>query len=158
MIGNAKKKHKMTSISHALIGAAIAARFQDPITVSTVAVITHFACDIIPHWDLGTNWRLRPRAVTGVFAMLETLTAVVGTYVVFYSRVPSPRMLVLAIVASLIPDWLEVPYYLTLPRPPKLFQLIYKAQSLLHTRAQKPIGVVTQIVVVAAFLVVGFLV
>ena len=148
----------MTSISHAIIGASIAAIFPDPKVVIPLCVLTHFACDIIPHWDLGTNWRLRPRAVTGLMAALETLTALFGTYLVFQSLVPSTTTLAIAIIASLIPDWLEVPYYLLLPKPPKLFYYIYKFQSVLHNRAQRPIGVFTQIAVVGGFFLVGFVI
>lgn len=147
----------MTSISHALIGAAIAARVPNPAVAATLAVATHFVCDAIPHWDLGTNWRLRPRIITGTLAILETIAALVGTYILFYRFVPS-QLLATTIFFSLIPDWLEVPYYLTLPHAPRVFYWIYKVQSLIHSKLQAPVGVITQVVVVAAFLYVGFMI
>ncbi|MEK7165882.1 MAG: hypothetical protein AAB874_03705 [Patescibacteria group bacterium] len=145
----------MTSISHALIGAAIASRVGDPMAAGILAVITHFVCDAIPHWDLGTNWRQRPRLVTGSLAILETLVAIFGTFILFFRNVP-PLLLLSTLVFSLIPDWLEVPYYLMLPNSPKIFYWIYKAQSLIHSKLQAPAGVATQIAVVTAFLIVGF--
>lgn len=148
----------MTAISHALIGASIAARVGSPLLAGVLALTTHFICDAIPHWDLGTNWRLRPKVVTGVLAIMETLLAVFGTYVLFATQVASSTVLAISIVASLIPDWLEIPYYLFLPNSPKPFYYIYKAQSLIHSRLHAPAGIYTQVAVVGAFLVVGFIV
>lgn len=146
----------MTSISHALIGASIAARINNPLAAGVISLISHFTCDAIPHWDLGTNWRQRPKIVTGTLAILETLIALLGTYFLFVSRVRSTEVLFVCLIMSLIPDWLEVPYYLLLPNSPKSFYWIYKVQSLIHSRLQAPMGVITQIVVVGLFLWIGF--
>ena len=147
----------MTSISHALIGAAIAARLPHPAGAATLALLTHFLCDAIPHWDLGTNWRLRPRIITGSLAIAETLVALVGTYIIFARFVPNQTVLFIAILASLAPDWLEAPYYFLMPHAPKFFYYMYKIQSLVHERLDAPWGVVTQVAVVGLFLTVGFL-
>ena len=146
----------MTSISHALIGAAIAAKIPDPVLAGFLAVVTHFVCDAIPHWDLGTNWRLRPRVITGALAILETLAAIAISFSLFVRFVPNQFTLIVAIIASLAPDWLEAPYYLLMPHPPKIFYYLYKVQSLIHERLETPWGVLTQVAVVAAFLLIGF--
>ena len=146
----------MTSISHALIGAAIAAKIPDPILAGSLSLITHFVCDAIPHWDLGTNWRLRPRVITGFLAILETLSAILISFSLFAYFVPNKFTLLVAIICSLIPDWLEAPYYLLMPKSPKIFYYLYKAQSLVHERLDAPWGVITQVTVVLAFLFVGF--
>ena len=146
----------MTSISHALIGAAIAAKVTDPVTAGCIAFGVHFLCDAIPHWDLGTNWRLRPRLVTGTLAITETLVALFATFFIFKHLVPNQLVLAITITASLLPDWLEAPYYLLMPHPPKFFYYMYKIQSKLHSRMQAPWGVITQIVTVGLFLVWGF--
>lgn len=147
----------MTSVSHALIGAAIAAKIPDTNLAGTVAIATHLLCDAIPHWDLGTNWRVRPRYITGVLAILETLFAVFGTIVFFSSRVPYLNHLTIVVLLSLIPDWFEVPYYLTMPNSPKPFYYIYRLQSMIHSKLQAPWGIFTQMVIVGVFLGVGFL-
>ena len=148
----------MTSVSHALIGAAIAAKITDPVTAGCVAFGVHFLCDAIPHWDLGTNWRLRPRTVTGTLAIIETLVALAGTFIIFQNLVANQLTLTMSIIASLLPDWLEAPYYLLMPHPPKVFYYMYKVQSKIHSRLQAPWGVVTQIVTVGLFLMWGFIV
>ena len=88
----------MTSISHALIGAAIAAKIADPVIAGTLAFGTHFVCDAIPHWDLGTNWRSRPKRVTGVMAIGETLLALTLGYFLFAPYVPNQFTLLVAVV------------------------------------------------------------
>lgn len=146
----------MTSLSHALIGAAIAAKIGDPVSAMVIAFGTHFICDAIPHWDLGTNWRLRPKVITGTLAVVETLIAIFLPFFLFRNFVPNEFTLSLAIMMSLLPDWLEAPYYLLMPNSPKFFYYMYKGQSLLHERLEAPWGVITQVVVVGLFLIVGF--
>jgi hypothetical protein len=148
----------MTSISHALIGAAIAGKISDPILACTIAIGTHLLCDMIPHWDLGTNWRSRQKVVTGALAIAETLIALIATYFIFAPLVANQFLLAATIVASLIPDWIEAPYFLLMPHSPKFFYHMYKWQSYFHSRLVWPWGAVTQVVVVGLFLFVGFIV
>lgn len=145
----------MTSISHALIGAALAAKISNPVLVAPIAFAVHFVCDAIPHWDLGTNWRLRPKQTTAALAILETIIAVFGTYLIFKNFVPQGALMV-AIVFSLLPDWLEAPYYIFMPKAPKFFYYCYKIQSIIHSRMQFPMGLITQIITVGLFLWWGF--
>lgn len=146
----------MTSVAHALIGAAIAAKIHDPLAAGSLALVTHFVCDAIPHWDLGTNWRSRPKHVTGILAIGETLLALALGYFLFAPFVANQFTLLVAVVASLFPDWLEAPYYIMLPHSPKFFYYMYKIQSYVHERMQAPWGIVTQVVVAVLFLFVGF--
>ena len=146
----------MTSVSHALIGAAIAAKIGNPYLAASTSLVAHFACDAIPHWDLGTNWRSRRRLITGVLAILETLFAITFTFLIFKNFV-NPTVLIVSVFFSLLPDWAEVPYYLLLPNSPKFFHSIYKAQSHFHSKLKYPEGLFTQILVVLLFLFVGFM-
>ncbi len=140
----------MTSISHALIGASIAAKIHNPAAAAGISLITHFLCDTIPHWDLGTNWRLRPKLVTGILAIGETLIAIFGTFFIFSGTI-APLTLAIAIIFSLIPDWIEAPYFFLIPTP-RFFYYVYKVQSTVHEKLQAPWGIVTQIAVVGLFM------
>ena len=146
----------MTSVSHALIGASIAARITNPWLAGATALVTHFVCDAIPHWDLGTNWRTRSRLITGLMAIGETILAVTATFLIFRNFV-NPNLLLISVFFSLVPDWAEVPYYITLPDSPKIFQKIYQLQGVFHSKLNHPHGIITQVLVVAAFLTVGFI-
>jgi len=153
----------MTATAHALVAGAIASKISDPATAAILAITSHFIMDSVPHWDIGTNWRLRPKATTGLFAIAETLLGITIAYVVFGGKV-STIPLTSAIVASLIPDWLETPWYILFASQKKktpgaragilekLCFNVYKTENILHTKASFPFGVITQVVTVAFFL------
>jgi len=153
----------MTATAHALVAGAIAVKFADPVTAATLAITSHFIMDAIPHWDVGTNWRNRAKEMTAILAILETLFGTTIAYLVFMGKAPTITLLA-AIAASLLPDWLETPWYIFYAKQSKhepaksagvgekLSYLIYKAENKFHTKAQYPFGLVTQIAAVIFFL------
>lgn len=154
----------MTATAHALVAGAIATKFTDPATASLLALTSHFIMDAVPHWDVGTNWRLRHKNTTGLLAIIETLIGILIAYYFFGNRAAFP-LLSLSIFFSLLPDWLETPWYIFFAhqkkREPaknagffeKLSFRIYKTENAFHTKAQFPFGVITQIATVAFFLI-----
>lgn len=153
----------MTATAHALVSGAIASRFTDPATASLLALTSHFVMDSIPHWDFGTNWRDRPKHKTGMFAIVETTVGVAVSYYFFGRHLP----LVLwasAVFFSLIPDWLETPWYIFFAHQKKhgpsnhagvlerVAFAFYKIPNVFHSKAQLPLGVITQVATVAFFL------
>jgi hypothetical protein len=147
----------MTFVAHTLIGAAIAAKITNPYLAGPIALCSHFLCDMIPHWDLGTSWRNRPKKITGTLAIIETFIAIFGTYFLFINIIKSPILLITVIFFSLLPDWLEAPYFM-FANSPKIFKYVYKIQSFLHSRLPAPWGIYTQILVVIIFLFFGFVI
>lgn len=154
----------MTSTAHALVAGAIASRFTDPLTAAGLALVSHYMMDSVPHWDFGTNWRGRSKEKTGGLAIIETLFGIGLSYYIFRTLVPLP-LFAITVGASLIPDWLETPWYIFFAHPKKhepgprattweriAFQF-YKKQNHFHAKAQLPLGLITQIVTVAFFLV-----
>ncbi len=154
----------MTATAHALVAGAIATKFPDPTTAAALALTSHFIMDSVPHWDIGTNWRSRSKTATGTFAIIETLTGITIAYALFAGKVEL-FLLTITLIASLIPDWLEAPWYIwfanhkkTGPRAragilERCCFAIYKKQNLLHAKAQFPFGLITQFATVAFFLV-----
>lgn len=155
----------MTATAHALVAGAIAAKFPDPVTASTLSFVSHFIMDSIPHWDVGTSWRSRGKHTTGIFAILETLLGITIAILVFGTWVPLVP-LCLAIFFSLLPDWLETPWYIFFAHAKKhkpsqqasmwerLSFRVYKVENMFHSKASVPLGLVTQIATVAFFLLV----
>lgn len=153
----------MTSTAHALVAGAIASKFSDPVTAGSLALLSHYLMDSIPHWDFGTNWRTRAKKITGMFAIFETMFAIGVTYY-FYGDIPL-FLLTTTVAASLLPDWLETPWYIFFAHQKKhapstsatllekISYRIYKTQNLFHAKAQAPLGIITQVVTVAFFLV-----
>ncbi len=146
----------MTSITHALIGVAIANKIGNPWAAGAIALTAHFICDMIPHWDWGTNHRNRPKWITGSFAIAETLIALFIGLILMRQFVPSFLILSISVICSLLPDWLEAPYHILNPNAPKWMYWIYKPQSIFHSRAQLPWGMVTQVITVGIALWWGF--
>lgn len=153
----------VTETAHAIVAGAIASRFPDPVTAGSLAFVSHYLIDSIPHWDIGTNWRGRDKRITGAFAIGETVIALTVAYF-FFSENSQPITLAVAVGASLLPDWLEVPWYVLFAKknnngPSKkagwferLTFSLYKSQNFFHTKTQFPLGLLTQIATVLFFL------
>ena len=153
----------MTATAHALVAGAIAAKFSDPTTASILALSSHYIMDSIPHWDFGTNWRMRSKTFTGTLAVFETVFGIGISYALFGSSA-SFITFSAAIVASLLPDWIETPWYIFFAHAKKngpslrasvwekLTHQAYKIQNKFHTKAQFPFGLVTQVATVFFFI------
>lgn len=155
----------MTSTAHALVAGAIAAHFTNPVTAFAIAISSHFVMDSIPHWDFGTDWRNRSKTQTGAYAIAETLFGIGLALFIFHSSVAFP-LLIITIIASLIPDWLEAPWYIFFAKNnthgirknagvlERISYGFYKIPNVFHSKTTFPLGVITQIVTVIFFLVV----
>ena len=154
----------MTATAHAIVAGAIAAKFPDPLTCSTLAFMSHFVMDTVPHWDIGTNWRNRPKRATALFALAETALGITVAYAIFAGKVDI-LPLSLAIAAALIPDWLETPWYIFFAHQKKrkpstdagawerLSFMVYRIENIFHAKARFPEGLATQIATVVFFVI-----
>jgi len=155
----------MTATAHALVAGAIATHFAAPEAAIPIALTSHFIMDSIPHWDFGTSWRNRSKTQTGMFAIAETLFGI-SLAVFFYHTTVALPLLLLTIVASLLPDWLEAPWYIFFAKTnthgvskksgllEKISYGFYKIPNIFHSRASLLLGVLTQVVTVWFFLAV----
>lgn len=153
----------MTATAHALVAGAIATRFSDPATASLLALTSHYVMDSIPHWDFGTNWRNRPKQATGTLAIIETSVGLLASYYFFGQHLPFP-LWALTVLAGILPDWLETPWYIFFAHQKKhepiksagilekIAFALYKIPNAFHAKAQLPLGLLTQLVTVAFFL------
>lgn len=155
----------MVSIAHILVAGTIARAVPDPILAPALSLTSHYMLDCIPHWDFGTNWRGRSKWTTGAAAITETGIGFGIGWLLFYQSVP-PLVLFLSFIASVLPDWLETPWYIFFAEPKKFkpeknagfwekttFN-IYKLQNVFHTKAPSMIfGLATQVITVAFFFV-----
>ncbi len=152
----------MTATAHALVAGAIAAHFGNPVYALPIALTTHFVMDSIPHWDFGTNWRNRPKTQTGIYAIAETVFGIALAIALFHTSVALP-LLVATIVVSLLPDWLEAPWYIFYAKTnkhglpvrasflEKFSYAFYKIPNIFHTKAPFPLGIFTQVATVGFF-------
>ncbi len=154
----------MTATAHALVaGAIVAALPNHPELALPLAFTSHFIMDAVPHWDFGTNWRMRSKFTTGSIAILDTVLGFTVTYFVFGGKVPL-LILLAAMILGNLPDWFEAPYYIFFAKnkgsgPKKdagfwerLTYGIYKTENVFHAKAQYPLGLITQVVTVGFFI------
>lgn len=142
----------MTATAHALIGASIAAKIANPLLGIPLAIFSHFAADMIPHWDAGTNHKKKTKLRLALEATFDVLLGFVLVFSIFRSSV-EPTYLFAMVIAAQLPDWLKTPsdiFGLHVPPFSWIDWLSHKTQW----RLQLPWGLVTQIVVVG--LVVAF--
>lgn len=141
----------MTATSHALVGAAIAAKIADPAIALPIAFVSHFIFDKLPHWDIMTE---ADKGNYKAIFIKSTLDVLFGFGLIFLLFGFSPLILLGAFAAQL-PDWLEVPALLGFKFSP--FELNYRFQHWVHdvgfnSRLKAPWGVITQLIVVLLFL------
>lgn len=153
----------MVAIVHALVGASIAHAVPDPTIGATLSLTSHFIMDSIPHWDFGTHWRKRPKSMTGILSIADTVIGITLAYLLFGGKVSTPYLLT-AIFLSLVPDWMETPWYIFFAHAKKhkparhagFFEKtafrIYRLENRFHSKMEFPLGLITQVITLAFFL------
>jgi hypothetical protein len=155
----------MMATAHTLVAGAIAAKVGNPALTIPLALTSHFLLDSIPHWDFGTNWRNRTKLITGIYACVDTVFGITWAYYLFHTKV-TPIVLIPTLIVSVLPDWLEAPWYILYANPNHsepsknaslLEQFVYrtyKATNVVHSKAPFPWGLISQIVTVIFFLLI----
>ena len=136
----------MTATAHALIGASIASRIVNPIIGIPLAIISHFAADLVPHWDAGTNHRQKSSTRLKLEAAADVLVGFALVFLIFRTTV-EPIYLFSMVIAAQLPDWLEAPSWMFGFKVPPFSWLDYLGHKL-QSRMQLPWGLVTQVVIV----------
>ena len=154
----------MVATAHLLVAGAIASRVQNPALAVSLSFVSHFIMDAVPHWDIGTDWRKRTKLTTGATAILDTLIGAILSFAFFRSSAPSVPLLLACMAASVLPDWLETPWYIFFADPrrtkPKknagvgerIAYRMYKLSNAFHRKTSFIFGTATQIATVLFFL------
>lgn len=136
----------MTATAHALIGGAIAASTQNPVLGITASFLSHPLLDLVPHWDFGANWKKKSKIKLFLEASADLLVGIGLTYLIFGSRVDL-WYLVAAVFVSEVWDLAEAPYWI-LGWKIAPFKWIYAVQSKMQNKADLPLGILTQVIIV----------
>ena len=153
----------MMATAHTLVAGAIASQIGDPVLAPSMAFTSHFLLDSIPHWDFGADWRKRSKLTTGTFAIVDTIIGFGAAYLIYGSKV-NFFVLTVSLVFSVLPDWLEAPWYIFFadpkrigPKPhatvlEKICYNFYKLTNRAHSKAPFPWGFISQLLTVSFFL------
>ncbi|KKR87493.1 MAG: hypothetical protein UU34_C0004G0034 [Candidatus Curtissbacteria bacterium GW2011_GWA1_41_11] len=140
----------MTATSHALIGASLASIITNPIIGIPVAITSHFAADLVPHWDAGTNHRQKSALRLKVEATLDVLLGFALVLILFRTQtLANPVYMFSMVIAAQLPDWLEAPSWMFNFKVPPFSWMDWIGHKL-QSRMQLPWGLVTQVVVVGS--------
>ena len=114
------------------------------------AFLSHPLADLIPHWDFNTRQCRRSRLQLALISLTDASAGLLVSWLIFRTRLPLPYLLAAVFAAQLL-DWLEGPYALFGWRFPP-FSWVKTFQRRCHWKLPFPWGLVSQLVVVAAFL------
>lgn len=133
---------------HTLIGLAIAKEIPNPLVSAPLALASHFAADMIPHWDFFTN-NHKPVGWRRWAIPADFLVGLILGLVMMASAWPNQTQTFnygLCAFMACLPDGLEAPNILF----DKRWWIAEKSlawQRFVHFRAQLPWGLVTQLAV-----------
>lgn len=149
----------MTATGHALIATLLIVKFPDPAISLPLAFASHFACDIIPHWDSGTHHHDKTRQRLFFEAGLDVIVSVFLSVLLFEALGGGNYILLfIGIFLSQLPDWLTAPYFILHMKSPLVAwsRHMYRLQHRLNSRLDKPWGIVTQVVTVVGLYILLF--
>lgn len=138
----------MTATGHALVATLLIAKFPDPLISLPLVFASHFALDVIPHWDAGTHHHGKTKQKLFFEAGLDVVLSIVLSYVLYiYLGGQEYFLLLVGIFLSQLPDWLTAPYFILKMNSPMVAwsKHMYKFQHKINNRLDKPWGVITQI-------------
>lgn len=146
----------MTATSHAIIGTVIAAKFGNPQLAIPLALISHLAADFIPHWDVATNRKKKSkrRLISDAYFDVVLGFALSLILLIFLFPKTNTSYAFLIILVSQSFDWITAPYYFfNIKLPP--FTWAYHLQKLFDNELEKPWGIINQIIVIVALVVLA---
>lgn len=138
----------MIATAHALIGAVIAAKVQNPALAIPLALASHVAADLFPHWDTATDkHKGKPKRKILIDTLVDIGAGFALSAFLLLFLFPSTNLIYasLIIVVSQLPDWLMGLYYFF---GIKQMKWAYDFGKATNTELDKPWGIIGQAIVV----------
>jgi hypothetical protein len=103
----------MLSIAHGATGALIASKIPNPFISIPLALLSHYAEDRVPHWDVGQGLVSGKGSKKAAFLnelFFDFPLSIIFIYVFFQMGHPLDWKVWLGWFLGLLPDFLEFPY------------------------------------------------
>lgn len=146
----------MLELPHTIVGAAIAAKIGNPALSLPLALASHFALDLLPHWNPHLNTELnkfgRLSNKTLTFIATDVFLSLAGGLLIASTVLPDQSKFMYVIVGAfmgVLPDVLEAPHFLTSLRIWPIEKLL-KFQKSIQNDAPPFLGILTQVLLLAA--------
>jgi hypothetical protein len=150
----------MLELPHAMVGAAIAAVFPNPLISLPLSLTSHFVLDYIPHWEPHITSEKRKLGhfsfPTFIIVTIDSLLALsIGTYLAlkFLPNTGQFLNILACSFTSVAPDVVEIPYFIFNRRPRWIMRLL-KFQSIHQHNTGIFWGGLTQVIIIFASLTV----
>lgn len=139
----------MTATGHAVIGTLIAATMPNPLIAIPVAVASHVAADLFPHWDPGTNRDKKHHDRFFAEGVLDVGLSFIITFALIILLFPNTNLLYAYLIVLFAQsfDWASAPYVFFKIKNPPIFLWFYRLQKTFDNRLDKPWGIIGQVVV-----------
>jgi len=139
---------------HVMVAAAIATATGNPLLAFPLSVASHFALDMVPHWNPHLNTDLKKYGnVSGVNKVIvfgDSLLALGAGLYIANTAMPDSYLaftILLACLGSTLPDLIEAPHYFLKIRNPLIDKYIKWQKSIQNDTSIIP-GVATQIITI----------
>jgi len=143
----------MTATGHAIIGTVIAAKIRNPALAIPIALTSHVAADLFPHWDEGVNDK-KTKQTIAFQAVFDVLFGFGISYLIIFFLFPQTNLIYafVIIIASQAFDWLTAPYYMFGIKP---FKIFYKLQKLFDNELKAPWEIINQVTILAVLVLLA---
>ena len=138
----------MLETPHALVGMVIVVAIPNPLVSLPLAFLSHFAVDMLPHWNWEPN--TRPLSLLGIILDLILLEIIT---VYFVTRSPQPLILAAGSFLAILPDLLEAPH-IFLGFENRYLQKLLQFQKSIQNNVSVLPGVITQLILSAICLLI----
>lgn len=146
----------MTATGHAILGTIIAAKIGNPYLAIPLALASHIAADLIPHWDTATNKDKKGKERVLVETLFDIALGFFLSYVILTLFFPNtnPFYALFIILVAQAFDWLMAPYYFfNINLPP--FTWAYHFQKKFDNELDAPWGIITQVAAIILVLLIA---
>jgi hypothetical protein len=148
----------MTATAHAVLGTVIAAKVGNPALAIPLAIASHIAADMFPHWDTATNISRKGKRRAIIDSFIDLILGFLLSYAIVFFLFPHTNLfyVLFLILISQSLDWLMLPYYFLRIKFP-LFVWAYKFQKSFNHSLDKPWGIINQIAVLALIVILAMI-
>ncbi len=145
----------MTATGHAVIGTVIAVTVSNPVLAIPLAVASHVAADLFPHWDPGTNRNKKSDERFFKDGLIDVSMSFIITFLLINFVFPQVDLIYayLIVFAAQFFDWASSPYMFFNIKNPPIFHWFYKFQKTFDNRLDKPWGIIGQVAVLVGLVV-----
>lgn len=146
----------MLSTTHALASALIVTKIPSPIISLPLIIICHYLMDAVPHWDTGTGLKSGKKSKKTAFFQTLIDLAIAATTVFFLFQIGKAFSVKLwfGVLVGISPDLAEAPVNF-LNYHHFLIKKLEKIHQFFHRSWKFPYGLIPQIIIIIAILLIA---